>query len=297
MPSFEAVVIGAGPAGLTAAIYLARFRRSTAVFHTGSSRAALIPRSHNCPGFPQGVSGLELLGRLGKQLEHYDVSVTKAEVTEIRRQNRGGFLLRGNDFEVTARTVLLATGIVDNEPEISNLRDAIRQGHIRLCPICDGYEVIGKNVAVLGPAGKAIEKARFLRPYTDRLTVLLTGSSEIDLQQRTQLESEGITVEESPVCDVHIDGDEMMVALSARASANRGALSAALGSAIGSGLAVQMGAACTPEGWSQTRPTSDDYDPGPLCCPGDVVNELNQICVAAGHAAIAATAIYNDLRR
>ena len=57
---------------------------------------------------------------------------------------------------------------------MANLPTAIRTGHVRLCPVCDGYEVIDKEVAVLGPPDKAIEKALFLRPYTDKLTVLLT---------------------------------------------------------------------------------------------------------------------------
>ena len=89
----DCLIIGAGPAGLTAAIYLARYRRTVTIVDSGFSRASLIPASHNCPGFPEGVSGRQLLHLLRKQAEHFNVSVETGEVTALKRS--------GSAFEAT----------------------------------------------------------------------------------------------------------------------------------------------------------------------------------------------------
>src|SRR3954469_25393959 len=83
---FDCVIVGAGPAGLTAATYLARFRRHIALVDGGSSRASYIPRSHNYPGFPGGISGQQLLERLGEQAGRYGVQVTHALVDGVKRE-------------------------------------------------------------------------------------------------------------------------------------------------------------------------------------------------------------------
>jgi thioredoxin reductase (NADPH) len=293
---FECVVIGAGPAGLTAAIYLARYRRRIAVFDAGQSRAALIPRSHNCPGFPDGVPGKELLDRLRCQAERYGVHVTRGEVRELRRDASGVFEARLADRWVRARTVLLATGIEDAQPDIENLRTAIRKGHLRLCPVCDGYEVIGREVAVFGPPDKVVSKALFLRPYTDKLTVMVgAGSSSFSAEHRSALRDAGVRVMETPVVDLSFEGDEICAVLADGTQLDIDVLYPALGSRIRAQLAVSLGAECTPEGYLKADAHQCTNIPG-LYAAGDVVNELNQICVASGHAAIAATDIYNRLR-
>lgn len=291
----ECAIVGAGPAGLTAALYLARYRRRIAVFDTRMSRATLIPRSHNCPGFPDGIPGDQLLQRLTRQGDRYGVRVTLAEVERIERDS-DGFQLFTADEQVSARKVLLATGIVDRQPDIENLRTAIRDGHVRLCPVCDGFEVIDKEVAVLGPAQKATEKALFLRPYTDRIVVLLTRGEPLSEDQSRRLSAAGITWRHSPVIDLSIEGDDVAALLEDGSRYVVDVLYPALGSEVRASLAVRLGAACTADGYLQVDDHQRTTVPG-LYAAGDVVNELNQICVATGHAAIAATDIYNTLRK
>src|SRR5579875_1755194 len=104
----DCAVIGGGPAGLTAAIYLARFRRRVTVFDAGRSRAEWIPRSHNLPGFPDGVHGPVLLEKMREQARRYGAALQRTEVGSLERQ--GGVFVVGVDGEpVQARTVLLAT--------------------------------------------------------------------------------------------------------------------------------------------------------------------------------------------
>src|SRR5213079_1922817 len=90
----DCLVIGAGPAGLTAAIYLGRFRRSFAIVDAGSSRALLIPTSHNHAGFPDGIGGRELLARMRRQAEKYGASVINGTVSALEKDGDGWFRAR-----------------------------------------------------------------------------------------------------------------------------------------------------------------------------------------------------------
>ena len=113
-----------GPAGLTAAVYLARYRRRIAIFDSDESRAALIPESRNYPGFPQGISGKELLGILRGQAEAYGIGIRTYRVTSLK-QNERGFVAHHDGGEVLAPFVLLATGIIDEPPVMDGLSEAI----------------------------------------------------------------------------------------------------------------------------------------------------------------------------
>ena len=148
----DCIIVGAGPAGLTAAIYLARFHLSIRLFDSGTSRAALIPCTHNHAGFPDGISGLELLARMTEQAERFGAAAR----TRPRHQDRArgdGFRVRAEAREFRARTVLVATGVINNRPpgmDDALHAEALAEGLLRYCPICDAYEVTDKRVAVIG---------------------------------------------------------------------------------------------------------------------------------------------------
>ena len=118
----DCIVVGGGPAGLTAAIYLARFRRRVILVDGGESRAALIPRSHNHPGYPDGIGGRELLDRMRQQLRNYGVTCLPDQATDIARLQDGRLAVQAGGTLV-ADHVILATGSRDRLPPI---RDALR---------------------------------------------------------------------------------------------------------------------------------------------------------------------------
>src|SRR5664279_5010377 len=118
----DCVVVGGGPAGLTAAIFLARFGRRCAVIDSGSSRAMLIPRSHNHPAFPRGINGEDLLTRMRAQLAAFDGHIVASEATKAR-QTAGGFSVTVGRATLFSRYLLLATGVVDVEPPIAHALD------------------------------------------------------------------------------------------------------------------------------------------------------------------------------
>lgn len=293
---FDCLIVGAGPAGLTAATYLARFRRNVLMIDSGRSRAALIPRSHNCPGYPDGISGEELLARLHAQVERYCVPLIRAEVETVVRLPDGLFEAMANGQNVHARHVLLATGAVDIEPRLPNIEDAVHRGLIRHCPICDAYEVIDQAVVIIGTGAHVFREARFLRHYTRRVTIVTLGRpADLTVAQQAQLAELRIPIVETAIAGMHADeqrivsielGDgrtlEFDALYSALGAVNRSELARRLGGAVDDASAILVDA------HQQTNVAG-------LYAIGDVVAALNQISVAMGQAAIAATAIHNRL--
>jgi thioredoxin reductase (NADPH) len=286
----DCLVVGGGPAGLTAAIYLARYHRKFALVDAGESRAALIPESHNYPGF-RGIAGPALLTRLRDQAAQYGASALHGRVTGLQRHAEG-FVASTSVGEIAARAVLLATGLVDEEPGVSGLADAVCTGTIRFCPICDGYELTDRSVGVLGPLSSAGTKALFLRTYTKDVTLFATDG----LQSSTMAEQvvrAGVKLAPAPG-KVHCISDGVLVTTEAGTVERLDALYPALGCTIRSELARDLGAACTKIGTivvDDHQRTSIPF----LYAAGDVVSDLHQLSVSFGHAAVAATAIHNAL--
>ena len=291
----DCLIVGAGPGGLTAAIYLARFHRDIAVVDEGRSRARFIPKTHNYPGFPRGLSGPDLLERLREQAERYKARVREGLVEEIVLAD-GGFRAKVGKDSIDARKVILATGVVDIEPEMPGLEAAIECGCVRLCPICDGFEVTDRAVAVYGPADMAPGHALFMRTFTNDVTLLTPADcAAIAADECAKLRRAGIRVADSPAVELYMTPDKRAgVRLADGAELVFATLYPTLGCRMRSDLAVKLGARCTEAGEVVVDAHQRTSVPG-LYAVGDVVNALNQIAVAVGHAAIAATDVHNQL--
>jgi thioredoxin reductase (NADPH) len=167
----DAIVVGAGPAGLTAAIYLGRFRRRCVVLEDGHSRARWIPTSHNIPGFSAGVGGTEFLDSLRVQALKYHARIYPRHVSSLTFGN-GIFALGTDGGTLYSRYVLLATGVRDHLPDIEGASEAVLRSLLRFCPICDGYEAIDKRIAVIGDGELGEREAKFLNNYSKQITLL-----------------------------------------------------------------------------------------------------------------------------
>jgi thioredoxin reductase (NADPH) len=282
--AYEAIVIGAGPAGLTAAIYLARFRRRVLVLDGGTSRAAWIPESHNTPGFPAGISGTALLQRLRDQAEEYGAVISTARADGLEK-TPGGFRLHAGDRVEEAPTVLLATGLVDRLPAIPGIDAALATSLARVCPICDAYEAIDARLAVLGDGPLALREAEFLRTYSQDVTVLMLG------EEAGETDVLSVTLDE-----IRFEDREVLLARGDSAEQRFDYLYLALGCAIQADLATKLGARHDDSGKLLADAHQMTTVEG-LYVAGDVVLGLNQIAVATGEAAIAATAMHNRLRK
>lgn len=292
----DCLIVGGGPAGLTAATYLARFRRRILLVDDGASRASLIPLSHNCPGFPDGVSGPALLDRLRTQAQRYGPALVSARVEGIEATSEG-FTASFDHRTVRAKKVLLATGVCDIEPDLPRLADSIRRGFVRHCPICDAYEIRDKVVGIFGYGQKGLRESFFIRTYSPHLTLLTLGRP-LDLSSidRDKLTSAGIRIIEETVANIDCGpGGVATVYLPSGEILRFDALYSALGAVVRSELAKPFGIELDEEGGIVTDPHQQTAVPG-IYAAGDVVQALNQISVAFGQAAIAATAIHNSLR-
>lgn len=291
----EVLIVGAGPAGLTAATYLARFLRRVLVADGGAPRACWIPVSHNMPGFPAGITGEAILSRMREQATEYGAEIEAGVVESIRREG-DGFLARLNGRELRVRAVLLATGVVDHHPDLPGVERAIERALVRICPICDGYEARDKAVAVIGEDEKGVAEAAFLRTYSDRVALIHIAAPEaLDVAARADLARLNIELVEAPIEDVTLEGDRV-TAIGWRGEKRAFDLVySALGTSPNADLAEALGARTGEDGRLVVGLRQTTSVPG-LYAAGDVVRGLNQIAVATAEAAVAATAIHNRLR-
>ncbi|HWT11321.1 MAG TPA: NAD(P)/FAD-dependent oxidoreductase [Allosphingosinicella sp.] len=297
-PDLDCLIIGGGPAGLTAAIYLARFHLSVRVVDAGRSRASWIPCTRNVPGFPEGVSGNELLRRMREQAEKYGAAFSQGRVTRLDRGDHG-LSAEWGEGSATARTVLLATGVKNRRPDMDEeLHDeALARGLIRYCPICDGYEVTDRKVAVIGSGSHGVAEAVFLRGYTADITLIAPHDAhELAAADQERLREHGIHTIDGPSRGVAVQADCIVIETADGFHAFD-SVYPALGSDTHVELAGQIGVALNEETGCICVDSHQRTSVAGVYAAGDVVIGLDQISHAMGEGGVAATTIRNDLAK
>lgn len=294
---YDCIVIGGGPGGLTASIYLARLRRRFVMIDAGESRARWIPRSHNHPGFVHGVGGEELLDRLRRQLACYPSTTLEAHVDHLRKSPGGLFDVGVGHTMLRARHVILAMGVVDRLPPLPGAHEALAQGLLRQCPICDAFEAIDQRIGVLGSGIEALGEALFLRTYTADLTLITSGEAlRASATQIEQVRSAGVSVLTDPVVSAELrPGTHATFRFENGRSATFDVLYSALGIDPRSTLARDIGVGLRADGRIAVNDHQETSVEGCFAV-GDVVTGLNQLAVAMAHGEIAAVTIHNRLR-
>ncbi|MBL0405035.1 NAD(P)/FAD-dependent oxidoreductase [Microvirga aerilata] len=294
----DCLIVGGGPAGLTTALYLARFKREFLVVDSGTPRAAWIPTSHNIPVFAEGISGKDIVARARSNLEQYGARIQTGRVTGLRKQpDRFIAVVEGNDGstnQIAARRVVMATGAVDIEPDLPDVPNAVQRGLVRYCPICDGYESRDQKIAVIAYGAHGIGEAVFIaRTYSRDVTLLTLGQRlELDPEQQGKLDEHGIKVVESPVESLDMEGDRISAVNAGGKEHRFDVLYSALGLKYRSDLAISLGAEHDPSGSLMVDSHCQTTIKG-LYAAGDIVRGIDQIVVGMGHAALAATHIHN----
>ena len=294
----DCLIVGGGPAGLTAAIYLTRFHLSIRVVDAGESRASWIPCSHNHAGFPDGIGGAELLARMRAQAQKHGARITAGRVTRIERDG-DGFAAEWGSGPQAARAVLLATGTANRRPAMDEGAHAaaLARGLIRYCPVCDGYEVTDRRVGVIGDDAHGVAEAVFLRSFTRDVTLIAPHSNQhrLDGQEWQLLAGSGIRAVDGPVRAIAIEGDTIVLDVpSGRLAFD--SVYPALGSDVNGTLATMLNLARAGDGTVCVDDHQRTSCPG-VYAAGDVVTGLDQISHAMGEGGVAATTIRNDLAK
>ncbi|KGQ18352.1 FAD-dependent pyridine nucleotide-disulfide oxidoreductase [Lysobacter dokdonensis DS-58] len=287
--------MGAGPAGLTAATYLARFHRRAVVVDAGKSRARWIPKSHNCPGFPFGVSGTELLDKLRAQATGYGADIVEGCVAKLERDGDAFLATAADGTRWRATYVVLATGIVDAMPSMPGLADAIARNVVRMCAVCDAYEASDDRIAVYAPVDVAISHAVFLRTFSRNVIAVRSEAGDPTAANAALAREARVSV--LPVAkSLEHDGRCCVFKLEDDSVHRFDTVYPILGCTPQSALAASLGASLDDNGEIHVDDHCQTHVDG-LYAIGDIVSGLNQISVSVGHAAIAATAVHNRLPR
>jgi thioredoxin reductase (NADPH) len=234
-----------------------------------------------------------LLAKLRAQAEHFGVRV---EANRIERVERDGPIFVAYGFEKTwrSRRMLLATGVVDEQPGIEGLQDAIKQGIVRICAICDGFEAQDHRIAVYGPLEQAVRHATFLRTFSRTVTVISTTEPDAGTGGWHAVAAKsGIAIRAKPR-QLAFDRDGCQFTFDGQGVERFDSVYPVLGAKGQTQIAVAMGAE-TDAGGELIVDGHMQTTVADLYAAGDVVSGLNQVSVAVGHAAVAATAIHNSL--
>ncbi len=177
---FDSIVIGAGPAGISAALYLKRANKNVLVLYHGESQLEKAHKIDNFYGFPNGISGKDLYQNGIEQARNLGIEVLDEEVLDVKNELENGFLVKTLNNEYSSKTIVIATGNKKLKPNIDGILEFEGAG-VSYCAICDGFFYRKKKVSVIGNSNYAISEANDLSNVTDDITILTDGA-EFDLE-------------------------------------------------------------------------------------------------------------------
>lgn len=299
----DVAIVGAGPAGLAAALSLVRARRSVIVLDSARPRNAATLSAH---GFltRDGISPLELRRMGAEEVESYGGRVVRTVVTSVsplqaaegavefsvQAEARG----TGAPTEVIASAVVLATGLTETLPALPTLR-AFYGTALHSCVDCDGWEKRDAPLALIGESDDLAERARYLANWSDDIIVFTNGVGTISDADEAALAARGIRVERRGIADIAGTGQDGMTGVVLA----DGTMIARTAGFVRPGwvpalsfLDLELGR--TAEGYLATDAAGRTSEPG-IYAAGDLVDGPQQLLVAAGDGARVAGAVLRDL--
>lgn len=291
----DVIVVGAGPAGLNAALVLARCRRSVLVIDHGKPRNAASHAMHNYLS-RDGVNPHELL-KLGRaECRGYGVKFIHAEVLDAVRRPAGHFEVKLHDRQrFRSRKLLLATGVRDQLPRIEGLAELYGTS-VHHCPYCDGWEWRGKRLAAYGKGKEAVGLALVLKTWSDDILVCLDGQGGLRPSHRDAIKREGFDLCEQKISRLAAaNGRLHRVEFEDGTSARRDALFFNTGQQQKSTLAERLGCEFDGRGGVKVDRRERTGVPG-LYLAGDASRDVQFVICAASQGAVAAVAINRDFQ-
>ena len=291
----EVIVVGGGPAGLSAALVLGRACRRVRVFDHGRPRNACA-QAVNGYLTRDGIPPLDFLRVAREELQRYDtVTLEDAEVVETRcHADRHFEVCLGDGRRFTSRKLLIATGVTDNDPDVPGVRELYGRGVFH-CPYCDGWEQRGRRIVTYGRGARGHGLAMELLGWSAHVTLCSDGPAEVDDQQRAQLARNGIAMHEARVARVESrDGRVAAIVFDTGESLPCDALFFTTGQHQAAKFASALGCAFNEKGTVHTGRHESTDVPG-LYVAGDASRDVQWVIIAAAEGAEAAFAMTQDL--
>lgn len=292
---YDCIIVGGGPGGLVAALYLGRFRRRVLLVDAGKPRARWIPRIRNLIGYAHGLSGPELLRRLRKQVQLYPHVQFLSGTAQIRRAKKG-FLVEVGDQKFSAPNVILATGLKDLQPDLPNIKKLRAKGILGYCPICDGYDHAEQRVALFVKNSRCLKKIKFISDLCPNLTIIPTQEVVFSPAVLKLARHRKLKILERPLRGLDYDdkNKKLEVMVAGRYKPIKFDFAYVVMGVDFDTTATQKlkGLKRVRDGYIQTNSHQETSISG-LYAVGDCVNALAQVSVAIGQAALAATRIHN----
>lgn len=290
----DVIIVGAGPAGLSAALVLARACRSVLVFDHGHPRNGSAVAMH---GYltRDGASPHDFRALAREELARYpSVKIVDLEVTEAACTDNAFRVTTIDNQHYSAKKLLLATGVVDHVPEIPGLREMYGRSVFH-CPYCDGYEVRGKRLVVYGREDRAYGLALELIGWSKDIVIVSDGTCGIEAKDRARLEKHRIAVREEKVSRVEgSEGQLQRIVFDSGDPLECDAMFFTTGQTQRSQLADMLGCEFNEKGTVRTGPYETTHLRG-LYVAGDASRAVQWVIVAAAEGAEAAYSINQDL--
>ena len=293
--SWDCVIVGGGPAGLSAAVMLGRCRRRVLLCDVGEQRNL---RSHAMHGYltRDGVAPAEFLRLARAELGQFGtIECRELEIVEATREE-GGFSVRASDgTQFRTRKLLLATGVIDELPALEGL-DALYGTSVHHCPYCDAWEWRDRPLAAYGEGEAACGLALSLTFWSSDV-LLSTGGADLPFGAAARLAAAGVKLREEPVLRLEGKGGRLeRIVFASGQPVARSALFVVAGQRQRSPLAERLGCRFTDRGTVDTGTCEVTNIPG-LFVAGDASKEAQFVAVAAAEGTEAAMAIHKALMR
>lgn len=274
---YDVIIIGAGPAGISASLYTQRANQKTLILYHETSNLEKAVKIDNYYGFSQGVSGEELYETGIKQAENLGVEVKKEEVIKVG-MTENGFQISTTKQDYQSKTVIIALGNKKKQVEIKGIKELEGKG-VSYCAICDGFFYRGKKVAVLGNGNYALAETNELLAIADQITILTNG------EKAPEFRANNVEINTKPIQEIKGENRVREVRFQDDTSLEMDGIFVAQGVAGGTELAKKLGI-LTKQNTIVVNEKMETNIPGIYAC-GDCTGGLLQVCKAVYEGATA----------
>ncbi len=274
---YDVIIIGAGPAGISASLYTQRANQKTLILYHETSNLEKAVKIDNYYGFSQGISGEELYDTGIKQAENLGVEVKKEEVIKVG-MTENGFQISTTKQDYQSKTVIIALGNKKKQVEIKGIKELEGKG-VSYCAICDGFFYRGKKVAVLGNGNYALAETNELLAIADQITILTNG------EKAPEFRANNVEINTKPIQEIKGENRVREVRFQDDTSLEMDGIFVAQGVAGGTELAKKLGI-LTKQNTIVVNEKMETNIPGIYAC-GDCTGGLLQVCKAVYEGATA----------